>query len=277
MTRVIRSANHSSYPVGADDLRDEATEAIVVAEQSRAFLDIVTDGQVRWPDARAHFAACVDADLRRVAPMAVPGYVAACAVTPKPVKVSLPGPATLLAMAAHRNDEGSRPLAGRALADEVRALGEAGCRWFQLEDPHLTHVGDLEACATVLAAAPEGSVTIWWPGPEKAVALGDACPGTHLGLDVTDPVRLEILAHLPPGRGVMLGLFDAASEQVEDADERAARLTPWREALAGRDVLVGPNGGLAGLPRDVAFEKLLQARYLVEELRRRWSVSASPR
>ena len=86
MTRMIRSANHSSYPLGADEAADDAAQAIVVAEQSRAFVDIVTDGQVRWDP-----AACLDRDLRRIAPMAVPGYLAAAAVTPKPVKVSHQG------------------------------------------------------------------------------------------------------------------------------------------------------------------------------------------
>ncbi|HEX5043455.1 MAG TPA: hypothetical protein VFV75_11150 [Candidatus Polarisedimenticolaceae bacterium] len=264
MTRVIRSANHSSYPVGADDPRDEATEAIVVAEQCRAFLDVVTDGQVRWPDARAHFRACLDADLRRVAPMAVPGYVAASAVTPKPVKVSLPGPVAL-GGERHRT-------AAAALVEEVRALGAAGCRWFQVEE-RAEHGA---ACTLLFDEAPAGSVTILWVGRPDPGTL-PALPGTHLGLDLTDPASLETLAYLPPGRGVMLGLFDAAREQVEDADEVAARLAPWREALAGRDVLVGPNAGLAALPRDVAFEKLLQARYLAEGLRRTWSVSASRR
>jgi len=225
MARMIRSANHSSYPLGSDDPRDETTLAILVAEQSRAFVDIVTDGHV-LPD--------------RVA-----GYLAAAAVTPKPVKVTLPG---------------------TALADEVRELGAAGCRWFQVE----------AASAAVLDAAPQGASTILWAGRPEAAALA-ALPGTHVGLDLTEPAALESLAHLPPGRGVFLGLFDASREEVEDADDVAARLQPWRETLAGRDVIVGPNVGLAALPRDLAFEKLLQARYLAEGLRRRWSLSASRR
>ena len=45
---MIRSASHSSYPVDPEDARDETTAAIAVAEQSRAFLDVVTDGQVLW-------------------------------------------------------------------------------------------------------------------------------------------------------------------------------------------------------------------------------------
>ncbi len=191
MTRMIHSANHSSYPVGHDDPRDEATEAIVVAEQSRAFLDVVTDGQVRWPDLRAHCATCLDGELRRVAPMTVPGYLAASAVTPKPVKVSLPG-AVALGGERHR-------AAAEALAEEVRELGAAGCRWFQVEE----RAEDATASIPVLEAAPAGSVTILWVGRPDSGRLA-ALPGTHLGLDATDAGVLELLPHLPPGRGVAL-------------------------------------------------------------------------
>lgn len=266
MARMIRSANHSSYPLGADDAGDEATQAIVVAEQSRAFLDIVTDGQVRWDP-----AACLDRDLRRIAPLALAGYLAAAAVTPKPVKVSLPGPAAFLS-SLDREGPSARQAVTAALVEEVKDLGAAGCRWFQLEESIVHAAG----CAAILDAAPAGSVTILWVGRANAAALL-GLPGTHVGLDVTGADALEVLAHLPAGCGVVLGLFDVAREEVEDADDVAARLEPFREALAGRDLIVGPNGGLAALPRDLAFEKLLQARYLAEGLRRRWSLSASPR
>ena len=51
----------------------------------------------------------------------------------------------------------------------------------------------------------------------------------------------------------------------------AARLAPHREALTRRDVIVGPQAGLELLPRDQAFDKLLQSRYLVEKLSREWT------
>jgi methionine synthase II (cobalamin-independent) len=37
-----------------------------------------------------------------------------------------------------------------------------------------------------------------------------------------------------------------------------------------RDTMVGPQCGLELLPRDVAFDKLLQARYLRELLQKEW-------
>ena len=269
---MIRSANHSSYPLHPGESRDEVTEAIVVAEQSRAFLDVVTDGQVRWADPFSHVADC----LRRRAPIAVEGYRAAAAVTPKPVKVSLPGPTTFL---HYHGAAGALHAVAEALAEEVRALAEAGCRWFQLDDPLLTDAPEgAAACATVFAAAPAGAVTILSLGTADARPLRDrmeSLPGTHVGLDATEAASLELLAHLPAQRGVALGLFDARSEEVEDVDALAARLLPWRGHLEERDVLVGPNEGLAALSRDAAFQKLLHARYLAEQLRRSWTVSAS--
>ena len=73
------------------------------------------------------------------------------------------------------------------------------------------------------------------------------------------------------GKGLALGLFDATRTIHEDAADVAERLEPHRERLMQHDVLVGPQAGLETLPRDQAFDKLMQARYLVESLRGAWS------
>ena len=81
---MIRSASHSSYPrIGdspwdqelrliarereaglADDAAVQIVEdevaAMMVAEQSRAFVDVVTDGQVRWSGPFSHVASQLD-------------------------------------------------------------------------------------------------------------------------------------------------------------------------------------------------------------------------
>ena len=69
---------------------------------------------------------------------------------------------------------------------------------------------------------------------------------------------------------MFLGLWDATTAEAEDAVDVAERLAPHRARLMARDVIVGPNAGLARLSRDEAFDKLLQARYLVEKLRSEW-------
>ena len=116
---MFRSASHSSYPLDGADPGDEATAGIVAAEQSRAFVDVVSDGQVGWAGPLSHVAArlhgvdlsgeaawpdprvrerrpVLRGEVRRRGEIALSAWRAASTVTPKPVKVTLPGPLTRL-------------------------------------------------------------------------------------------------------------------------------------------------------------------------------------
>jgi 5-methyltetrahydropteroyltriglutamate--homocysteine methyltransferase len=326
---VIRSANHSSYPrIGnspwdqelrriarererglADDeaviLVEDEVAALAVAEQARAFVDVVTDGQIRWSGPVSHVAGrlagirldglmrwfetglydrrpVIEHDVARVSAILVRDAMQALEVRPKTLKVALTGPATLarLARDRHYGDRGAlaRALAA-AFAGEVRDLVKVGVSTFQLDEPMLCrHPEDLElvaeTAATVFAAAGEGATTILstFFGDLAAIAgeLG-RLPGTHLGLDmVHGSANWPLLARLPAGKGVHLGLFDARTTRLETAAEVTAGLTPYREILMERDTMVGPQCGLELIPRDVAFDKLLQARYLRETLQKEW-------
>jgi len=327
---LIRSANHSSYPRVADSPLDQQVRSIlkaaehgratadeviaaadevttvVVADQSRAFIDIVTDGMVRWAGPLSHLAQHLDGlelrELRRwfdtnfyERRVAVVGqivrreafllhdYRVAVEVAQKPLKIVMPGPATFARLAKDEHYD-SRERVAQALADalaaEVAELAAAGASYFQLDEPLLCrHPEDLELVVStaekVFRAAGPSATTILstYFGDLSALAGRlDRLPGTHLGLDmVAGPGNFELLQELPAGKGVSLGLFDARSTVQEDAAEVAARLEPHKPALIGRDVLVGPNAGLELLPRDEAFDKLLHARYLVEKLSGEWA------
>jgi hypothetical protein len=69
---------------------------------------------------------------------------------------------------------------------------------------------------------------------------------------------------------VVLGVLDAQAATLVDAADLALALEPYRTLLLERDVIVGPNAGLALVDRDRAFDTLLQLRYLAEQLRREW-------
>jgi 5-methyltetrahydropteroyltriglutamate--homocysteine methyltransferase len=326
---VIRSANHSSYPrIGdspwdqelrliarereagrADDaavrvIEDEVA-AMMVAEQSRAFVDVVTDGQVRWSGPFSHVASrlggvrldglmrwfetglydrrpVVERPLVRLAPILVRDAQLALDVRPKALKVALPGPVSLshVARDAHYGDRSTLARAfAVVLADELRDLVAAGVTIVQLDEPMLCrHPEDLalsvETASTVFAAAGPDATTIFSTYFGDLGSIADelaTLPGTHLGLDMVHGAgNWPLLPKLPEGRGLHLGLFDARTTRIESAGEIAERIAPYKELLMARDVMVGPQCGLELIPRHAAFDKLLQSRYLREKLQKEW-------
>ena len=326
---MIRAANHSSYPrtgggpadeqlreilaahergetgdAEIAELQDEVT-TIVVAEQSRAFINIVTDGMIRWEGPLSHVARHLDGfrlgepvpwldtpildsrpicegPVRRPGAFLVHDFEVAREVAQTPVRVTLPGAVTFARLAEDRH-YGDLPAFAEALAAalaaEVADLAAAGADHFQLDEPLLCHnAEDLElvrsAASVVFAAAGEKATTVlstYFGDLTSSADRIDRLPGTHLGLDmVGGPANFDLLGRLPEGKGVVLGLFDATQTPAEDAAAVAERLAPYRERLTSRDVIVGPQAGLGALTRDQAFDKLLQARYLVEKLEREW-------
>lgn len=328
---MIRAANHSFYPRVGDHRLDQqlrvalhardrgkATDeqviqaqdevaTLVVADQARAFIDIVTDGLVRWDGPLSHAAGWLDGmqpadlcrwfdtnfydrrpqvtgDVSRPGPRLLHDYrIAADVAGPKPVKMVLPGPVTFARLSDDRHYGDVAILAravAAAFAEEVAALRAEGATYFQLDEPLLCRFPEdaalvAETAGTIFEAAGPEAVTV------LSTFFGDlgslageltALPGTHLGLDMVGrPANEDVLRALPEGRGVVLGLFDATTTRMEDASDVAERLLPFRNLLAVRDVIVGPQMSLEYLPRDQAFDKLQQARYLVERLGAEWA------
>ena len=327
---MIRSNNHSSYPrvgespldqqiraahaafergrLGEDEVAtiEDEVATLVVAEQSRAFVDVVTDGMVRWSGPLSHLARHVEGletrglrrwfdtnlhdrrvavvgPIRRSRAFLVHGFDVAQTVAKNPLKSILPGPVTFARMCIdeHYGDvEAVAEALAEVLAAEVRDLAAAGARIFQLDEPMLCrHAEDLDlvrrTAGRVFEAAGADATTILSTYYGDLGALRDRLdllPGTHLGLDlIAGPGNFELLARVPAGKGLALGVFDARTTRLEDASDVARSLEPHREALTSRDVLVGPNAGLELLPKDAAFDKLLHSRYLVESLGREWT------
>ncbi len=287
------------------EVEDEVT-TLVVADQARAFIDIMTDGMVRWDGPHSRLAhrlhgletrglvrwfetnfydrqlVAVD-EIRRNEAFLVHDYeVAAGVALHRPVRPVLPGPVTIARRLVDEHYGDLAACAGAladALAGEVSELAAAGAGWFQLDEPALCrHPEDVDlvcrTASTVFAAAGDGASTILSTYYGDLAGIGadvENLPGTHLGLDmVGNDANFDVLKRLPEGKGVVLGLFDASSTRQEDAADVADVLTPYRDTLLTRDVLVGPNAGLELLPRDHAFDKLLHARYLVEKLTKEW-------
>lgn len=328
---MIRSQNHSSYPRVGDSALDQQLRlarrrfdagkidrdawlesvdesiTIVVAEQSRAFIDIVTDGGVRHDGPLSACTESIDGvesgewvrwfetnfydrrpvikgELKRVGSWFAHGAEVANSVAlTRPVKAVMVGPVTF-ARIAHDEQYGDLDTLADAyaavLGEEIAELRKSGTTHFQFDEPMLCrHSDDLERVVrtskVLVAAAGNDAVTTvsTYFGNLAGVADGLAdLPCSHIGLDmVSDNGNEGVLGKLPDGKGVALGVFDATSAIQEDADDVAQRLEPHRAVLEARDVIVGPNAGLELLSRDQAFDKLLHTRYLMEKLQKEWS------
>ena len=259
---MIRSAVHSAYPRIGDFAWDQqlrsiaeerdagrATEedvrriedevaTLVVAEQSRAFLDVVTDGLVRWSGPNSHFAARLEGvalgglarwfetglfdrtpivvgAVSRREPIAVRDAHKAFEVRPKALKAVLPGAVTFARAAKDRHygklETLAAALAG-ALADEARDLANVGVRILQLDEPVLCrHPEDVdlvaESARTIFAAAGDGATTILSTYFGDLSALGESghrIDALHLAVDEEMNAGLLLLRDRAP-RGVLLG------------------------------------------------------------------------
>jgi hypothetical protein len=149
--------------------------AEVLAAQADAGLDLLTDGQVRWPSmAEAVRQAIFEGRLYAERPL-VAAWTAATAVAPEGTTVAqaVPGPYTLghLAIAdalkqSFAAGEQPPPAADQtaarfdvtlslaeALAGEIEALVAAGCRMVVVEEPTAVEIGDNAAEQRLLANA----------------------------------------------------------------------------------------------------------------------------
>jgi 5-methyltetrahydropteroyltriglutamate--homocysteine methyltransferase len=287
----------------------DAAVAEVVREQVAAGIDIPTDGEVRRDNyVHYHCRHLTGIDFERLTEKTVragawkttlptiTGPIAprdrflardwriAQAATERPVKITVPGPLSIADTLAddHYHDA---PALGAALAEaiavEVRALAEAGCRHIQIDEPVFARypreaqdfgVEHLERCFHGLPEGVTRTVHICCGYPEHLDQEDyvKAAPETYFDLAAAleeaaiDAVSLED-AHRPNDltllerfakTTVILGVVAIAVSRIEAVEAIAARL---RQALAHIDagrLWAAPDCGLAMLPRDLAKQKL---------------------
>jgi 5-methyltetrahydropteroyltriglutamate--homocysteine methyltransferase len=179
---------------------EDAVASMIVAEQSRAFVDVVTDGLVRWSGPFSYVAAklggvrldglmrwfetplydrrpVIEGAIVRHAPILVREARQALDVQPKALKIVLPG-AVSLARAARDRAYGDLGAVARAfaaaLADEARDLAAAGVKVFQLDEPWLCRRPDDAALVVELrkTCVTKGA-SMWTNQTQKAAATRD--------------------------------------------------------------------------------------------------------
>jgi 5-methyltetrahydropteroyltriglutamate--homocysteine methyltransferase len=265
----------------------------VLAEQAKAGLDVVSDGQITWYDSVSHVMGKLkgvsingllryyDTNTYFRQPQ-VTGRIEdrgalladdlkwARAVSARPVLTTLPGPLTLSRLSIIKGGPYANPdklmdALVPVLADEVERLARAGADAIVIEESYLLRepkaLPRLADALEVLAAR-KGSLRIW-----LAVTFGDAAgiydklqrlPVDGLSLDFTYSRAIADAVTSSGSRLALgLGLVDARNTKLESPSKVAAQAALLLKKAKGAVAGLVPSNGLEYLPRGRAFEKLV--------------------
>lgn len=297
-----------NQPPEATALLDKATQEVVRA-QAEIGIDIPSEGEVR----REHyiyyhlrhmdgfdFEKLTDAIMRSgswraevptvVAPLrAGPAFLAqdwrtAQAVTTHPVKVTVPGPLTILDSTANDFYATDKELAfalADALAVEIGRLADAGCMWIQVDEPIFARrpqdalafgIEALERCFAKAGPDAERAVHICCGYPSAldmedypkadaqayfdiAGALDESCVSAVSIEDAHRPNDLNLLDAFTRTT-VILGVIGIARTGIETVEAIRARLTAALDHIDADRLIAAPDCGLIMLDRDTTEAKL---------------------
>ncbi len=211
-------------------------------------------------------------------------YRVAQSETDRPVKLTLPGPVTIVDTSADMFYRDDRALAfdiAAALNFEIRALARAGCRHIQVDEPLFARnvetaldfgIECLERCFDGIPDDVSRVVHICcgYPGHLDDDDYAKADPASYgllakaLDDSIVDCISLEdahrrndlALLEQFPNSSVILGTVAIASSRVETPEEIAARLAQALRHIDRDRLIAAPDCGLTMLGRDLAMQKL---------------------
>lgn len=281
ISKVLPTTVVGSYPVvkagGLRALLDPLHGAVetAVADQVRAGIDIISDGQVRGdmitafvsrlPGIRGHSV------IGRIGPSDKPLTVAdtkyALSKHPK-VKGIITGPSTLayslkVETPAYRGrDEVVLDLA-QALAAEAQALEAAGVTMVQIDEPIFsTGAADLavgrQAVDLITSVLRVPSCLHVCGNLETAIDDVLKVQVSVLDFEFSENIEnLDLLSEKDlKGRPVGYGCVASADPGVESIETIEKRLSRGIDVFGAENMLVDPDCGLRMLERDVAYGKL---------------------
>jgi 5-methyltetrahydropteroyltriglutamate--homocysteine methyltransferase len=197
------------------------------------------------------------------------------ATTERAIKITVPGPFTMTALAKddHYGDERALGLAFAAAVNaEIRDLFAAGADLVQVDEPYMQAQPDKARAwgVEVLSAALEGvggptcvHICFGYAALVKQRPSGYSFLG-ELARTPCDQVSVEtaqskldcrVLRELP-GKTIVLGVLDLSDLAVETPETVADRIRRGLEHVPPERVVVAPDCGMKYLPRDVAYGKL---------------------
>ena len=300
-----------SWRLEGADLAEAQRDAtrIAVAEQVRAGIDAVTDGE----QSRKHFvhgfaerlsgvdaakrqkrgirddryeAVCptVTGEVRRTQPVHVEEVRFARGLTDGPLKITIPGPMTLVDTvvdeAYGKRDELGFAFA-RAIREEIADLVAAGVDVVQLDEPAFNVYFDevaawgIDALDTAFGGARctravhvcygygipanvqwKANLGERWDQYAHVLPLLAKSSAEQISIELAGSrVPPEVLA-LAGDKVVAVGVIDVATGAVETPDEVASTIALARRYLPDERIVCSTNCGMAPMAREVAYAKL---------------------
>jgi 5-methyltetrahydropteroyltriglutamate--homocysteine methyltransferase len=291
------------------ELLDRATRE-AVQDQVSCGIDIPTDGEQRRENyihyhcrhlegfdfskltTKVHRNGAAIADLPTITGKIVPrgehfldnDYKIAQSCTDHPVKITVPGPVTIIDTVADAHYMDERQLAfdlADALNYEIRALADSGCRHIQVDEPLFVRnienalnygIECLERCFDGVPGSVQRTMHMCcgYPGhlddPDYLKADADGYARLAKALDASCIDRISIedahrhndleLLERFSGTTIIFGVVAIASSRVESVEEIIERLTSALEHIDRDRLIAAPDCGLMMLDRDLAMSKL---------------------
>ena len=274
---------------GIGDVLDSTT-TWAIGELESAGIDVINDGQVRWDDLLAPFAAAwkntergplerfydnntyfrqpvISGPIETDGQTLVADFRKAKAIAKRELKAAICGPltfATLTAQDSQYRDLEARTLAvADAFAAELRGLKAAGATLVDVEEPALSAHPEHRALARAAfdRLAKAGVALAVYPYFFPSADLIDALasfPVAQVGVDVrsrehsADAIdRLAALKQI-----VVLGIIDARNTRLETARELGELIDAALKTVPADRLWLSTTTGLEYLPHDVAVKKL---------------------
>jgi 5-methyltetrahydropteroyltriglutamate--homocysteine methyltransferase len=293
----------------SDRLLDRATRE-AVQDQVACGIDIPTDGEQRRENyihyhcrhmsgldfdtltTKVHRTGAAVASLPTITGKIEPtgehfldrDYEVAQSFTDRPVKITVPGPVTIIDTTANSYYKSERELAfdlADALNFEIRALAAAGCKHIQVDEPLFVRnvefaldfgVECLERCFDGVADHVQRIMHMCcgYPGhlddpdylkadPKIYGLLANALDASSVDqISIEDAHRhndLELLECFPIST-IIFGGVAIATSRIEAVEEIAERLLAALEHIDRERLVAAPDCGLMMLGRDLAMQKL---------------------
>jgi 5-methyltetrahydropteroyltriglutamate--homocysteine methyltransferase len=292
-----------------EEMFDKATAA-AVADQVECGIDIVTDGEQRREN-YIHYhcrhltgfdfenltrkvlrSGAYETELPTIRGKVEPNgnhfldrdWKVAQLFTDRPVKLTVPGPITIMDTTANAHYDSDRELAfdlAAALNYEIRALADAGCKFIQVDEPLFARKPvealeyGVEALERCFDGVPEDVTRVvhmccGYPNHLDDTTYLKADPQCYFQIaDAMDNSSIHQLSLEDAHRHNDLSLYDRfqritivfgsiaiAKSRVEPVEEIAGRITEVLDHIDRDRLVIAPDCGLGFLGRDLAMRKL---------------------